>query len=205
MNKSKVEKVFAEELSKIQNPEIRDFVIIFFDELCPSYFWTCPCSASGKYHPKVSLGKGGLVRHTKLAVWWGIELLTAQKYLLKDISKIQLRDEVIATLLLHDMRKNGRGLNAAGYSKEGSGIIGTHGTLLAEMIRDCLDSDGLSFFSRILAGIAGHMGVWTTDTFYKPDSIADSTLRAFANLIHLADFCASKKVDEKMEELKRER
>jgi len=200
---SKIEKVFAEELSKIQNPEIRDFVIIFFDELCPNYFWTCPCSTSGKYHPKVSLGKGGLVRHTKLAVWWGLELLRAVESSpeLKDIPKIQLRDEVIAALLLHDMRKNGRGLNAAGYSKEGSGITGKHGTLLAEMILECLDSDDPTF-SRILMGIAGHMGVWTTDVTYRPDNIKDNALRAFVNLIHLADFCASKKVDEKMLELK---
>ena len=198
---TKAETIFAHELQLIHDPEIKDFVTTCFDKLCPDYFWTCPCSTTGKYHPQVSLGVGGLVRHTKLAVWWGIELSRAlcTSSGLKDIPLLVLQNEIIATLLLHDMIKNGKGLNAQGYPFD-RGVTGTHGvTLLKKINKEILDygSEGENdSFDRILIGIGGHMGIWTTDQWYRPDSKEDPTNKAFAQLIHLADYCASRKVDE---------
>ena len=196
---TKSETIFKKELSLIHDKDIRNFVIECFDKLCPDYFWTCPCSTTGKYHPQVSLGVGGLVRHTKLAVWWGLELLRAlgTSPELKDITPNQLQDEVIATLLLHDMIKNGKGLNAKGFPLD-RGVTGTHGTDLANKIAPF--SDGIVNY-RVLSGIAGHMGIWTTDVADRPDNLKDPTEKAFANLIHLADYCASRKVDSIYSEL----
>ena len=194
----KVETIFVHELSLIHDKNIRQFVTTCFDKLCPDYFWTCPCSTTGKYHPQVSLGVGGLVRHTKLAVWWGLELLKAigRSPELRDISPIHLQNEVIATLLLHDMIKNGKGLNAQGHPLE-KGVTGTHGVTLAKKINEeILDYEGGDSSERILNGIAGHMGIWTTDCKYRPNKLFDPVHKAFANLIHLADYCASRKVDE---------
>ena len=194
-----VDKIFEYELSLIKSKEIKQFVLDAFDKFCPDYFWTCPCSTSGKYHPQVSLGEGGLVRHTKLAVWWGIELLRAlhESPELIDIPADQLQDEVVATLLLHDLLKNGEGLGPNGRPLE-SGVTGTHGVTLAVAIVAHPDTnlDNINSFCRIFAGIAGHMGVWTTESIYRPDNLTDSTRKAFANLIHLADYCASRKVDD---------
>ncbi len=127
---TKAETIFQKELSLIHDKDIRNFVVECFDKLCPDYFWTCPCSTTGKYHPQVSLGVGGLVRHTKLAVWWGLELIRAlhDSPKLKSIALHTLQNEVIATLLLHDMVKNGKGLNAQGYPLD-RGVTGTHGNL----------------------------------------------------------------------------
>ena len=196
---TKAETIFAKELNLIHNKDIKQLVIDCFDKLCPDYFWTCPCSTTGKYHPQVSLGVGGLVRHTKLAVWWGIELLRALGTSLdfRTIPYDKLQDEVIATLLLHDMRKNGKKLNSQGYPFD-RGVTGTHGVTLAKKINthpDCDISDSGSYW-RIIEGIRSHMGVWTTDPDYRPDTILNPTQKAFANLIHLADYCASRKVDE---------
>ena len=198
----KAETIFQKELNQIHNSEIKQFVITCFDKLCPDYFWTCPCSTTGKYHPQVSLGVGGLIRHTKLAMWWGIELLKAlgTSPELKDISTLQ--DEVIATLLLHDMIKNGKGLNAQGYPFD-RGVTGTHGVTLAKKINihpDCNILDRDSYW-RIIEGIRSHMGIWTTDPDYEPNTLLNPIRRAFANLIHLADYCASRKVDEIYSEL----
>ena len=194
----KTKEIFANELRKIQNPEIVDFVLKCFDELCPDYFWTVPCSTSGKYHPQISLGKGGLVRHTKLAVWWGLELIRAlgSSPELKDIPTVQLQDEIIATLLLHDMIKNGETLSPDGQKLD-KGITGTHGVMLANRIFKNHDIPALNSdsFDRIYKGIAGHMGIWTTDDRYKPNNMVRPMIQAFANLIHLADYCASRKVD----------
>ena len=195
-----VDKVFAYELSLIKSKEIKQFVIDVFDKLCPDYFWTCPCSTSGKYHPQVSLGEGGLVRHTKLAVWWGIELLRAlgTSADFRTIPYDKLQDEVIATLLLHDLIKNGKGLGPDGRPLE-HGMTGTHGVALAKRITelhfDRMMSDNTRM--RILDGIAGHMGIWTTDPEYRPDNLEVEPDRiVFTQLIHLADYCASRKVDD---------
>lgn len=195
----KVEDIFQSELQKICDKNIRDFVIKCFDELCPDYFWTVPCSTSGKYHPQVSLGEGGLVRHTKLAIWWGLELLRALSMSpeLKDIPTVQLQDETIATLLLHDLIKNGKGLDSDGRPLE-SGVTGTHGVTLADKINIQISDNELNedTYWRILEGIRSHMGIWTTDSTYRPHTILDPVKKAFANLIHLADYCASRKVDD---------
>ena len=189
----KAETIFQKELNQIHSPKIKQFVIGCFDKLCPDYFWTCPCSTTGKYHPQVSLGVGGLVRHTKLAVWWGLELIKAlgSSPGLRDIYRIH--DETIATLLLHDMIKNGKGLSAQGRPLE-KGVTGTHGVTLAEKINELDLVSTISGSSvRILAGIALHMGIWTTKAYHTMDI---DGLDHFIELIHLADYCASRKVDE---------
>jgi len=206
---TKAETIFQKELNLIHDKTIRDFVITCFDKLCPDYFWTCPCSTTGKYHPQIALGVGGLIRHTKLAVWWGIELLKAlgtSPELQGIVPQDQLPDEVIATLLLHDMIKNGKGLNAQGYPLD-RGVTGTHGVTLARAINDLpgVYIDGEGSFYRVFSGIAGHMGIWTTDQIHRPDNIPNSVCRAFANLIHLADYCASRKVDEIYSDLEQEK
>lgn len=205
---TKAEIIFQKELSLIHDKTIKQFVIDCFDKLCPGYFWTCPCSTTGKYHPQVSLGVGGLVRHTKLAVWWGIELWKALSTSpgLIDIPPRWLRDEIIATLLLHDMVKNGKGLNAQGYSLE-EGVTGTHGVTLAnricnEIFDQKLNSDS---YIRILTGIQSHMGIWTITYVNSPNNILDPTKKAFANLIHLADYCASRKIDSIYSDLEQEK
>lgn len=192
----KVEEIFTRELATMHSEKIRNFVIKCFDELCPDYFWTVPCSTTGKYHPQISLGEGGLVRHVKLAIWWGFHLITALGMTseFSDISQYLLIDEVTATLLLHDLIKNGKGLDLNGRPLE-SGVTGTHGVTLAKKLLDT-DTPNIDSYGRIIAGIAGHMGVWTTDPAYQPNNMEDPVKRVFAQLIHLADYCASRKVDE---------
>jgi len=200
----KAEEVFVEEIASIQNDDIMSFVLDCFDDLCPEYFWTCPASLSGKYHPAVSIGKGGLVRHTKLAVWWGEGLIRAVNTFdaLKGIPEALLKDEVTAALLMHDMHKNGP--TDVSYKRCGN-TTGTHGVYLAEAIRVANMGSYLSEPTRhrILMGIAGHMGQWTTDVAYRPSNLKGEE-QAFAQLVHLADYCASRKVDETLQLLSKE-
>lgn len=190
-NTEKAQKYFQQELNLIKDPEIKQFVLDVFERLTPDYFWIVPCSTSGKYHPKISLGTGGLIRHVKLAVWWGLELAKAMKM-------EQYQDEVVAALLLHDLIKNGKGLGSDGKPLE-QGVTGTHGVDLAKKIRnEILDGEKLDGTTAyiITSGIAEHMGRWTAErsAYFKVDT-------KFTQLIHLADYCASRKVDDKMAEL----
>ena len=58
---------FEQELSLIQDAERRLFVSRCLENVA-DYFFEVPASSTGKYHPEYSLGRGGLVRHTKAAV-----------------------------------------------------------------------------------------------------------------------------------------
>ncbi len=185
----KCESMFADELRLIRDRDAREFVVGVFETICPDTFWTQPASTTGKYHPRVSVGEGGLARHTKLAVWWGVELAKA-------LEMEDLNDETVTTLLLHDVLKR-------------DDNVGTHGLEMAHAVREhvrrlcnegdscdgCLNRD--NFVNRVVDGIAYHMGRWTQGgTESVPEEHGD-----FCQLVHLTDYCASRKVDEKLKEL----
>ena len=65
---------FAAELTLITDPGIRAFTEKCIEEL-PDYFFRVPASSTGKYHPRISLGEGGLLRHTQMAVQIAADLL----------------------------------------------------------------------------------------------------------------------------------
>jgi len=171
---SKCEEILKTEISSIQNIDIQNYVIAIFEELALDYFWTAPASTSGKYHPKISLGNGGLVRHTKLAVYWGLELYRAMH------NHSFGTDEVVAALLLHDLTKQ-------------QGGVGGHGVRLAKILRD--RDDYCVAVDMIVLGIESHMGIWTKPEGKAPNWKRPGTLRNFCALVHLADYCASRKVD----------
>ena len=68
-----MDKYFEEELRYIKDKRIRENLVIMINKL-PDYFFEVPASSTGKYHPTFSLGKGGLLRHTKAAVRIAVEL-----------------------------------------------------------------------------------------------------------------------------------
>jgi len=181
--------IFVEELKNIHDPEILSFVDKVFINLTPNYFWTVPASISGKYHPKSALGDGGLVRHVKLAVKWGLELLSCWPY-----TSVAVKEEVVAALLLHDLLKNGPSLQVG----LPNGTL-YHGIYLAEKIYSLFSIEFINNnpkYWRIVKAIRNHMGKWTYD--YIPNI---SDIRGIKNehvvclTVHLADYCASRRIN----------
>lgn len=196
---SKVNDVFKNELDLIKDASVRNFVVDVIDTMAPDYFWTCPASTSGKYHPEVSLGEGGLVRHTKLAVWWGVELMRTADW------GQDGQDVIIAALLLHDLKKNGDKLvNGRPTIKN---CVNVHGTVLADQIRMQMFPPGTCISPRInmiLDGIEYHMGQWTCPNWKdSPPESRDWTGSEVSRIVHMADYCASRKVDTYTAELLR--
>lgn len=191
--RSIAEKVFEDELLMIGNPDIKEFVLTCFDKLTPDYFWTAPASTTWKYHPQISLNRGGLVRHTKLAVWWGIELMSCWTELYDGMI-----DELVAALLLHDLKKNGDKLDAKGYPTLKNSTA-FHGVYLAEQITNTLsDSPMIDSINRIIGAIKTHMGRWTSIPVVHSISDNQSNL---GFIVHLADYCASRKCDSIVKEI----
>jgi len=204
--KTKAEVIFDEELSYIDDNELRRFVLDVFNVFTPEYFWTVPCSTTGKYHPKVSLGPGGLIRHTKLAVWWGLEIMQCWAGLAETAV-----GEVTAALLIHDLNKNGDKLDARGFPtlKNASEVHGPYlgnkiccwingkvGQDTAKNVYECQER-----IDRVVSAVMGHMGIWTHSSyeFLKPQYLVrenDPLIYDVCHIVHLADYVSSRKVDD---------
>ena len=91
------------EIDMIQNEKYKNNLKVLIDNI-PDYFFEIPASSTGKYHPKFSLGDGGLVRHTKAAVRIAYELLQLEQY-----NKFESwqRDIIYGALIVHDGLKHG--------------------------------------------------------------------------------------------------
>lgn len=193
---TKCEEVFATELGFILEKDIRNLVIGCMTQFAAEYFWSCPASMSGKYHPKISLGEGGLVRHTKLAVWMGKELARAYALGVTDT------DIVIAALLLHDIVKNGFGISD-GFAKAPNATA-MHGIWLANRLRrePSASPQGLNRSIRaIIAAIAGHMGIWTDDRYPESMPLNQTEFKQTSMIVHLADYVASRKIPAEIERI----
>ena len=190
---------FKDEIDLITDEGISKFVVEVFQKLTPGYFMKVPCSTSGKYHPKISLGDGGLVRHIKYAIYWVLELMNCWPNL--DETAI---DEAIAALLLHDLKKNGEKLDARGFPTL-QDATAVHGPYLEKQIRETFpDAVKDERINRIVCAIAAHMGIWTSKIYEnkKPQhQTGDSKLYDLCTLVHLADYCSSRKADEEMESI----
>lgn len=205
-NDRKAELVFKEELEYIKSPAIKSFTLKCFKELTPDYFWDFTASSTQKYHPKVSNKKHGIVIHTKLCVWWGRKL--ADNFGVKDL------DIIVSALLLHDLQKFGKMLDKNDNKPTLAEYWGTHGPILAVQIESLykdvnINDDVKNHIHTIVMCIALHMGRFTNEKLSSPWKelpLDDGTpfvgdQEQLIQIVQLADYCASSKVDDKLEEL----
>lgn len=204
-NTDMLHKHFSAELNSIKKPEIVDLVVSATDKLCGEYFWTRPAARNNAYHPQVSCGEGGLVRHVKYACWCGEEAMRAfdtrnNGQGTKTSEPTDNHDVVIAALILHDMMKEGDPAKANGPKRD---ITGCHGIDMAENIVSKILGGNITTpdQSMIVHGVACHMGVWTSDPAYIPHNLSDPEIRHVALLVHMGDYFASRKADTYMTSL----
>lgn len=194
--------VFATELGYLKEHRYVDFVTRCFDELCPDHFFTQPASLTRKYHPALAVGDGGVVRHTKYAVWWGVQLARALDG--DGRNDGEHRDVIVSALLLHDVLKGGDPSKRKLPERQGPGghsyLTGIHGVDMAEAIYTRVLKEKIEWPEQLLimAAIAGHMGIWTGPEQYRPNNIQGSMARRITQIVHIADFCAAQKADEAM-------
>lgn len=164
-----------EQLNLIKDHNIRVFVEEFLQEEVPEYFFTMPSSTTGKYHPKYTLGEGGLVRHTKAAVTIAYELFEIISF-----SEVE-KDIIIASLILHDTFKCGdRDTHTKHEHPEIASMhIQKFGTL----------DKGVR--NQISNAVKRHMGKWNTSKYSSIVlSIPETKLQRF---VHMCDYLASRK------------
>lgn len=184
MNKKEV---FKKELELIRNADIRLDLINLLDKL-PDYFYRVPASTSGKYHPLFAQGEGGLVRHTKLVVRIGYDLLNLEMY--DEVFNGREKDLIIMALLLHDGIKKG--------VIEEEHILLEHPLLGAKFVKENSD---LNELEKELVGkmIASHMGEWNKDKNGNEIMLKPKT--KYEKFVHICDYLASRQyLDVKFDE-----
>ena len=174
--------MFQTEIGYIKNPKYAENIGIIID-LLPDYFFEVPASSTGKYHPKFSLGEGGLVRHTKSAIRIAHELLENNS--LFNTFTSDEKDMMIAALLVHDGLKSG--LVKSEYT------VFEHPLLMSKFIQDnrsklTLDDSEIELICSV---IETHMGEWTRD--YKGNEVLEKPKTKYQKFVHMCDFLSSRK------------
>lgn len=191
------EQYFENEIAKINNPRIKDFLIGAINDI-PDYFFEAPASSSGKHHPAYALGKGGLLRHTKAAVLVLEQLLRLEKY--ADFTEDE-KDLLIVAVVLHDSRKSGdncdkivlaNGENGEIYESK---TLPLHPKLAAKAIVQ--NKDNFSKLTKaegvfLLTSMITHMGQWNKDG--EGNVILPKPKTLNQEIVHLSDFIASRKI-----------
>ena len=178
-------KLFVNEINYIKNANLRKFA----EEIIANagdWFFVEPASTSGKYHPKFSLGDGGLMRHTRCVAYWATAMVESLNLSQED------SDLLVIAALAHDIKKhddNGRFLRehpllASDYVCE----------IMKKFSEDVITNEQVQ---KICCAVAAHMGKWegtrewvkdlTKELFPMPSNDFEKALQA-------ADYIASRKL-----------
>lgn len=150
-------------------------------EAAPVAFWTAPASTSGKYHPAGSLGRGGLVRHTRKVFRLTLDLLN-----MHGIEQDDTRHSIaLSAALLHDTWKVTDVDEHSNFEHplRAALVVGE----LLDKFGDVPHREGL----QLCQAIRSHMGRWTSSKYSHnllpaPESQLD-------HIVHTADYLASRK------------
>lgn len=173
--------VFRTEINYIKNEHIKNSLETML-ELLPDYFYEIGASSTGKYHPQFSLGKGGLVRHTKVAA-------RIAKELFNDCALTNFTDNekdlIIFSIVLHDGLKSGK--EKSEYSKF------DHPLLIRDYIIENKDKLELSKdeLDLVCNAVASHMGPWTKD--YEGNEVLPLPKTKYERFVHMCDYLSSRK------------
>ena len=172
---------FNVEINYIKDKRIKNSLITMINKL-PEYFFEVPASSTGKYHPNFSLGKGGLLRHTKAAVRIAKELLDNPS--LNNFNQNE-KDLIIFALTLHDGLKSGQ--------VKSEYTLFEHPILMSNYIKENANDLELTDeeIDLVCRCIATHMGPWTKN--YKGEEVLSPPEDKYQRFVHMCDYLASRK------------
>ena len=175
---------FKIELSYIKDDRIRKSCETILDML-PEYFYEIPASSTGKYHPSFSLGKGGLVRHVKVATRIANDLFEDPSF--KSKYTRNEKDIMLMTLILHDSLKSG--LNHDKYTAF------NHPILISNFVNDNKDKIELTDeeLEMFRTCVESHMGgfPWNVNSYTNEE--LPEPKNKFQVFVHMCDYLSSRK------------
>jgi len=181
MNTEEKRETFKLELSLIKDQRVKNFAEKAIETL-PDYFFVMPASTTGKYHPPYAIGDGGLLRHTKAAIAIATDLFVLDEYNFEG----NIKDLIIAALILHDGWKKGDGSTqwtVDVHPKFAVDELNKNPKLLATLTPDEVEI--------ITCSIRSHMGKWNKDR--SGNEILPKPQTKYEKFVHLVDYLASRK------------
>lgn len=181
MNKTEY---FKEEIERIKTDRLKTDCSYLVEKI-PHYFFEIGASSSGKYHPQYALGEGGLLRHTKAAIFF-LHTYLEHPLVENDFSDEE-KDLMTIALLLHDAFKRG-------YQEEAHTAF-EHPVLAANFIEDEKDNLSFSEDERALVKqlISSHMGPWNKNKDKEDENHLPIPRTKMEKLVHFCDYFASRK------------
>lgn len=177
--------IFDSILRTFENEDIKEFFVNKCIPTIPEYWKSVPASSSGKYHSRISLGEGGLMRHT-LALVRVLNYMFEVESVGKNFTSRE-RDLLRIAGLLHDTRKSGtqEDFNRNKYTKF------DHPLQAAAVVRklDGLDPDEIELIAHV---IESHMGQFNTSK-RDPGVILPKPEDKYQIIVHLADYIVSRR------------
>jgi hypothetical protein len=185
MDKNDKTALFIKEINSINDKNLKKLATEIIAR-ADDYFFTIPASATGKNHPPFSLGKGGLVRHTKCVVYM-VKCL-CESFNIDEYK----RDMLIVAALAHDIKKQGDTPNGLGYT------VHEHPLLAARYVCEVYFASNIVILDGVVGIIAdlisSHMGKWGADPKFigdkKPLPMPGSDC---AKILQAADYIASRR------------
>ena len=173
---------FEKEISYINNERYKENAKTLVS-LLPDYFFEDQAASTGKYHPSFTLGKGGLVRHTKAAVRIAKELFDDES--VSGAYTHNEKDLMMLALIMHDGLKSGLEKNE--YTKF------EHPLLVCDYIKE--NQDKLTLTEKevnfLCSVIESHMGPWNTN--YYSNVVLPKPQTRYQRFVHMCDYLASRK------------
>lgn len=185
MTKEQKLSYFKEEIDLIQSDDLKLFLTLAVENMF-DYVFTKPASSSGKYHPMLDLGEGGLIRHIKGVFYLGYDMLNLEQN--DPLYSQRERDMMLIALLLHDSWKYGND------DEERIHTLADHPLLAATWVeQDEIFNDVISQEDRKFIGgcIASHSGQWNTNK--KKEEILLKPCTTYQQFVHLCDYIASRR------------
>ena len=175
---------FSDCLALIKEEDLRESLKLILEEYLPNYWFHVGASSTGKYHPDYAAGDGGLMRHSKAAMFIGNELLNNP--LFGDNFSTHQKDLLLISLLIHD------GLKYNFEKEEYTNFA--HPKLMAKFVLDNHEMWDISFDDAeyMAKTIASHMGPWNTNKYDKTILPIPETKEEY--FVHLCDYLASRKL-----------
>ena len=187
-------KMFMVEVLKIKDVKLLKAAKAMVKDIS-EYFWIIPASSSGKYHPNCDLGDGGLVRHSIMVAKCAEDLVISEMF----VRDCEINQDIARfAALFHDCIKNGPVKEDGTYSDH---TEFEHPRFASDFVRTHLETakvDNLQI-EMICGAIYTHMGKWCTDKYGNAKALSKPRTD-FEKLIHIADYVASRKYINGLEE-----
>lgn len=202
----KTSELYQKEIAFLRNKTLQQIISEVMN-MAPKCIQTIPASSTGKYHPNISLGEGGLVRHTKSAV--GIARSLTKSNLFKDLvfstnlgietTKTEnellpiLEDVVIAALIIHDSMKPDN--TPKHYT------VFEHPLLAAKLFKEIatkyISNENIEYMKIVIPLIyhcvASHMGKWNKNPRNFNSLVLPEPKNGCEQIVHLCDFIVSRR------------